>query len=67
TFTKYKKFVENCFSLLPSQALHAKTLEFVHPSTGKVMSFDSELPQGFADLIEKWRIYAKAGMTFVGA
>lgn len=64
TFAKYKQFVENCFALLPSQALHAKTLEFVHPVTGKTMSFDSPLPQGFADLIEKWRIYAKAGMTF---
>ncbi|MBO4244523.1 MAG: RluA family pseudouridine synthase [Bacteroidales bacterium] len=67
TFTKYKRFVENCFSLLPSQALHAKTLEFVHPATGKVMSFDSPLPQGFADLLDKWRIYTKAGRTFADA
>lgn len=64
TFTKYKRFVENCFSLLPSQALHAKTLEFVHPVTGKVLSFDSDLPAGFSELLERWRTYAKAGRTF---
>ncbi|MBR4440115.1 MAG: RluA family pseudouridine synthase [Bacteroidales bacterium] len=64
TFTKYKKFVDNCFALIPSQALHAKTLEFVHPVTGKVMSFDSPLPSGFAELIDRWRIYSKAGRTF---
>jgi 23S rRNA pseudouridine1911/1915/1917 synthase len=57
TFTKYKQFVANCFSLLPSQALHAKTLGFVHPVTGEEMLFDSELPANFSTLIEKWRNY----------
>ena len=59
TFTKYKQFVENAFKILPRQALHAKTLGFEHPNTGKFMRFDSELPQDMADCIEKWRSYAK--------
>lgn len=59
TFTKYKQFVENCFKILPRQALHAKTLGFVHPKTGKFLSFDSEIPQDMQDCIEKWRNYAK--------
>jgi 23S rRNA pseudouridine1911/1915/1917 synthase len=57
TFTKYKQFVANCFTLLPSQALHAKTLGFVHPTTGKEMLFESDLPENFSRLIEKWRNY----------
>ncbi|NJO89750.1 MAG: RluA family pseudouridine synthase [Chloroflexia bacterium] len=57
TFTKYKQFVQNCFSILPRQALHAKSLEFVHPRTGKIMFFDSELPEDMATAIEKWRNY----------
>ncbi len=57
TFTKYKQFVQNCFSVLPRQALHAKSLEFVHPATGKTMFFDSELPEDMATAIEKWRNY----------
>ena len=59
TFTKYKQFVENCFKILPRQALHAKTLGFIHPKTGKMMSFDSEIPQDMQECIEKWRHYAK--------
>lgn len=59
TFTKYKQFVENCFKILPRQALHAKTLGFKHPKTGKMMSFDSEIPQDMQDCIEKWRHYSK--------
>ncbi|MEP2056258.1 MAG: RluA family pseudouridine synthase [Maribacter litoralis] len=59
TFTKYKQFVENTFKLLPRQALHAKTLGFVHPVTGKHMSFDSEIPDDMASAIEKWRSYSK--------
>ncbi|MCG9970823.1 RluA family pseudouridine synthase [Christiangramia crocea] len=59
TFTKYKQFVDNCFKILPRQALHAKTLGFTHPETGKWMSFDSDLPQDMVDCIEKWRNYAK--------
>ena len=55
TFTKYRQFVENCFKICPRQALHAKTLGFVHPSTGKEMMFSSELPPDMEALIEKWR------------
>ena len=57
TFTKYKQFVENCFKLLPRQALHAKTLGFTHPKTGKFMQFDSDLPNDFQSCIEKWENY----------
>ena len=59
TFTKYKQFIENCFKALPRQALHAKTLGFMHPITGDYMRFDTELPQDFQDCIEKWRGYSK--------
>jgi len=58
-FTKYKQFVENCFKLLPRQALHAKTLGFIHPVTKKSLLFDSELPQDMRDVIEKWEHYVK--------
>ena len=57
TFTKYKQFVDNCFKLLPRQALHAKTLGFTHPKSGKFMQFDSELPKDFQSCIEKWENY----------
>lgn len=59
TFSKYKQFVDNCFKVLPRQALHAKSLGFSHPETGKWLSFDSDLPQDMVDCIEKWRKYAK--------
>lgn len=59
TFTKYKQFVENTFKLLPRQALHAKTLGFVHPITGEHMSFDSEIPEDMVNAIEKWRQYSQ--------
>lgn len=59
TFTKYKQFVENCFKILPRQALHAKTLGFKHPVSGKIMSFECDLPQDMQDCISKWREYAK--------
>lgn len=59
TFTKYKQFVENCFMTCPRQALHAKSLGFIHPVTQKKMFFDSELPDDMQQLIEKWRNYAK--------
>lgn len=59
TFTKYKQFVENAFKILPRQALHAKTLGFVHPVSGEMMRFDSELPKDMADCIEKWRQYSR--------
>jgi 23S rRNA pseudouridine1911/1915/1917 synthase len=59
TFTKYKQFVENCFKILPRQALHAKTLGFTHPKTGEFMRFDSEIPEDMVECIEKWRNYSK--------
>ena len=57
TFTKYKQFITNCFSLLPRQALHAKSLGFEHPKTGKWMQFDSELPEDMTTVINKWKTY----------
>ena len=59
TFTKYKQFVNNCFKILPRQALHAKTLGFTHPITGEFMKFNSEIPQDIADCLEKWRTYSE--------
>ncbi|MEK6151655.1 RluA family pseudouridine synthase [Flavobacteriaceae bacterium 3-367] len=59
TFTKYRQFVENAFKILPRQALHAKTLGFIHPATGEPMRFNSDLPEDMASCIEKWRHYAK--------
>lgn len=59
TFTKYKQFVENCFKILPRQALHAKTLGFEHPKTGEMLRFDSEIPKDMQTCIEKWQHYAK--------
>jgi 23S rRNA pseudouridine1911/1915/1917 synthase len=59
TFTKYRQFIENCFKLIPGQALHAKTLGFTHPKSGEWMDFDSNLPENFELLLEKWRIYSK--------
>ena len=56
-FSKYKQFVNNCFEICPRQALHAKTLGFVHPKTGEEMFFTSELPEDMTELIEKWRTY----------
>jgi 23S rRNA pseudouridine1911/1915/1917 synthase len=58
-FSKYQQFVENCFKVCPRQALHAKTLGFTHPRSGERMSFDSELPQDFAQLLDKWRGYVE--------
>ncbi len=60
TFTKYKQFVENCFKILPRQALHAKTLGFVHPLTGEMMQFDTDIPKDMQECIEKWRNYSKS-------
>lgn len=59
TFTKYKQFVENCFKLLPRQALHARTLGFEHPTTGKFLKFEMDVPDDMVQCIEKWRQYAK--------
>lgn len=59
TFAKYRQFVENCFQTCPRQALHARTLGFVHPRTGEKMDFESEVPADMTALIEKWRAYRK--------
>lgn len=56
-FSKYKQFVQNCFKLMPRQALHAKSLGFIHPVTKKYIEFDSDLPEDFTALIEKWENY----------
>ena len=57
TFTKYKQFVDNCFKILPRQALHARTLGFEHPTTKKFLRFNSELPEDMELVLEKWRNY----------
>lgn len=57
TFSKYKQFVQNCFDLLPRQALHAKSLEFTHPTTGERMKFEKELPEDMEQVLAKWRVY----------
>ncbi|WP_339702468.1 RluA family pseudouridine synthase [uncultured Marixanthomonas sp.] len=59
TFTKYKQFVDNCFKALPRQALHARTLGFVHPTTGKMKRFESQIPDDMEACLEKWRNYSK--------
>jgi 23S rRNA pseudouridine1911/1915/1917 synthase len=58
TFTKYKQFIINCFKLMPRQALHAKSLGFIHPSTKKYISFDSDYPDDMKAVIGKWRTYS---------
>ena len=60
SFTKYKQFVENCFKLLPGQALHAKSLGFFHPTLKKELNFDSELPDYFEEVLNKWRRYSSS-------
>jgi 23S rRNA pseudouridine1911/1915/1917 synthase len=63
TFTKYKQFIENCFKIMPRHALHAKSLGFIHPDTGKEMFFDSEITEDMQLVIDKWRKYSAAGMA----
>ncbi|MBC8032498.1 MAG: RluA family pseudouridine synthase, partial [Chitinophagaceae bacterium] len=58
-YTKYKQFVENCFELCPRHALHARTLGFIHPSTGQPVLFESKLAEDMQQVIEKWRGYAR--------
>jgi 23S rRNA pseudouridine1911/1915/1917 synthase len=57
TFTKYKQFVNNCFNIMPRHALHAKSLGFVHPVTGKDMYFEADIPDDMSKVLEKWRTY----------
>ncbi|MGV6860326.1 MAG: RluA family pseudouridine synthase [Putridiphycobacter sp.] len=61
TFSKYKQFIDNCFKLIEGQALHAKTLGVKQPTTGEFLRFDSDLPENFIALLEKWRAYSKSG------
>jgi len=58
TFAKYKQFVNNCFELMPRQALHAQTLGFIHPTTKKYLEFEAPLPADFDAVLTKWRNYA---------
>ena len=58
-YSKYKQFVENCFNIIPRQALHAKTLGFIHPLNKQKVMFDSEIPEDMKLVIEKWRSYSK--------
>ena len=60
TFSKYRQFVENCFTVLPRHALHARSLGFVHPTTRETVYFESELPDDFRALLGKWETYATA-------
>jgi 23S rRNA pseudouridine1911/1915/1917 synthase len=57
TFTKYKQFVDNCFKIIPRQALHAKSLGFIHPRTKEHVQFEIDLPQDFKDVMVKWEGY----------
>ncbi len=59
TFSKYRQFVHNCFKILPRQALHAKSLRFIHPRTNQPVFFDSDLPEDMQKVIEKWRKYIR--------
>lgn len=56
-YSKYRQFIANCFEICPRQALHAKTLGFEHPVSGKWLQFDSEIPQDMTNLLAKWRKY----------
>jgi 23S rRNA pseudouridine1911/1915/1917 synthase len=57
-FSKYKQFVENCFELMPRQALHAQTLGFKHPTLKKDIHFEAPLPADFEAVLQKWRKYS---------
>ncbi|MEJ7912323.1 MAG: RluA family pseudouridine synthase [Chitinophagaceae bacterium] len=56
-YAKYKQFVDNCFAICKRQALHAKTLGFIHPGTGEALQFDTEIPDDITEVLEKWRTY----------
>ena len=59
-FSKYRQFVDNCFEIMPRQALHAQSLGFLHPSLKKIIEFEAPLPADFAGVLEKWRKYTSA-------
>lgn len=56
-FTKYKQFVLKVMEMIPRQTLHAKTLGFEHPRTGKWMQFECDLPKDFKSALDMWRDY----------
>jgi 23S rRNA pseudouridine1911/1915/1917 synthase len=58
-FSKYKSFIDNCLKIMPRQALHAKSIGFIHPVTRKQMLFDSELPEDFRLVLERWENYVQ--------
>jgi 23S rRNA pseudouridine1911/1915/1917 synthase len=59
-YARYKQFVDNCFAICPRQALHARTLGFIHPGTGKEILFESELPPDITEVIDRWRNYSQS-------
>jgi len=65
TFTKYKQFIQNCFKIIPRQSLHAYVLGFVHPTNGKYLRFESELPEDMTLVLDKWENYAQHKDLFV--
>jgi len=65
-YAKYKQFVDNCFAICPRQALHAKTLGFVHPQSGKELFFDTEVAEDMAQVIDKWRKYVSVSGRAMG-
>ncbi|MGD1844554.1 MAG: RluA family pseudouridine synthase [Salibacteraceae bacterium] len=60
SFTKYKQFIQNCFQVLPRQALHAKTLDFTHPKTGERLHFEAPMPDDFQEVLDKWDTYVRS-------
>lgn len=62
-FTKYKQFVNNCFTLMPRQALHARTLGFIHPRSGEKVHYEAPLPKDFLTVLSKWQHYVKHKLT----
>ena len=63
TFSKYKQFVDNCFKVLPRQALHAKTLGFIHPTTNEFIRFEAPIPEDMEACLYKWRNYSKNSIS----
>jgi len=66
TFSKYKQFISNCYKILTRQALHARSLGFVHPITQKQLYFETQLPRDMQEVIEKWRHYSQHRDLFEG-
>jgi 23S rRNA pseudouridine1911/1915/1917 synthase len=63
-YAKYKQFIANCFEMCPRQALHARTLGFEHPVTGKWMQFESDLPADMTGLLERWDRFTSNNRTY---